>query len=47
MFGVCVCVWGGGLGFDVEMYMSRDINSLYYVFDVSYMCNSYLFLYLL
>lgn len=28
MFGVCVCVWGGGLGFDVEMYMSRDINSI-------------------
>lgn len=26
MFGVCVCVWGGGLGFDVDMYMSRDIN---------------------
>lgn len=25
---VCVCVWGGGPGFDVEMHTSRDINSI-------------------
>lgn len=42
---VCVCVWGGGPGFDVEMHTSRDINSLYHVSDASHMCNSYLSLY--
>lgn len=24
----CVCVWGGGPGFDVEMHTSRDINTM-------------------
>lgn len=41
---VCVCVWGGGPGFDVEMHTSRDINSTMSLMRVT--CVTVIYLYI-